>query len=245
MKKCFALLFTVVGAFALLGQGLTIRSAFYLPSIKAAYGSTGITKIFDVAKQGNASECTTNANSTGSTVIFWGVSGYTTPPTLNDQTNGVNTGNTWLQLTNIGTSGNYIALYCCTNPVVGTNHSFTLSGGDGTSLMAEYIAGFSGQTTAPVAGDSKNASSSGHSTTIQPGSVTGKLHVTVIKAVCPTGGQTLSIDSGFSILSQGEAPSQYLSGMAYKIQTSSTAENPTWTVTGIAPDVTADISTLD
>lgn len=142
--------------------------------------------------------------------------------------------NDWTALT-ARTASNEAAvqLYYCTECTVGTGHTFTLSCSScfGTVAVLAWSGG--------GAYDNKESGASNAATsTIQPGSLTpsenGAIVVTAV--AFNTGSATLTIDSPFEKISAGYADyagstSEGL-GLAYDIQTTATAANPTWTAAG-------------
>ncbi len=136
-----------------------------------------------------------------------------------------NKGNTWTPLTETGNSGSYFThLFYCVNPTVGSGHTFTTA----ATFATISIAGFSGNSGSPFDAESGNANGT-------PGSITpaqsAELFVT---AVTGSGGPTFAGVSGFTILDgtvQSGGDNLY-GGIAYKIKTDASAENPTWTAGG-------------
>ncbi len=136
--------------------------------------------------------------------------------------------NSITSLTRQITGNNLISqLFYRLSPVVGSSHQFSIpnsGGGDDIDALA-----FSG--VGSFYSESGAVAANNTDTTIQPGSLTapedGCLFVTSVSFF---GGQPVSIDSSFNILyptgGQNGFPSCVV---AYKIQTTAGAENPTWT----------------
>src|SRR5262249_35648629 len=142
--------------------------------------------------------------------------------------------NTWTPLTVQQIGGdNYTVIYYAKNPIVGAAHTFTSQTNAGSAFATICVGAFRGASNNPF--DVENGATAAPSTTVQTGSVTpsnnNELIVTAL--TMNTGGQTASIDSGFTILDQVDLVSgqHYGGALAYKIKTNTTAENPTWTVT--------------
>lgn len=181
-------------------------------------------------------------NTTGADLITLGVAGYqaTSDPTVSDSK-----GNTYTPLTQKAvSSGATGRIYYCKNATVGTGHTFTASGTNTYAGVA--VAAWSGSDlTAPF--DQENGATSSSTTTIQPGSVTpttdGQLVVTLFTETSQRTGQ--SVDSPFTV-SDGAAlnpGNTWGIWMAYEIQTTATARNPTWTWVTAASN-TAEIATF-
>lgn len=139
--------------------------------------------------------------------------------------------NTWTLLTAVS-DGALVArarIWYVVNPTVGTGHTFNLSGLD--TFIALMVAGFSGSHATPF--DLQNGTGLGtQGTSIQPGSVTpsenNELLLTLL-CVDPNHG-TISVNSGFTITNTVVRQNNVNVGgsLAYKIQTTAGAENPTW-----------------
>lgn len=143
--------------------------------------------------------------------------------------------NTWVPLTAIfDASFSWMETWYCFPCTAGATQTFT--GTAGTNGHASIkVAGFSNVATPPL--DQQNqAASATTSTTIQSGSITPSANKYLVLAAVEWGlgntGNTVSIDSGFTILDQNTYPGFTFAGgaLAYLVQTTATAENPTWTL---------------
>ena len=153
-----------------------------------------------------------------------------TAPTVSDSKT-----NSWNPLTASNSGNTTNKLYYCIPTSVGTGHTFTASNG-GNQFATMEIQAFSGlNQTSPFESENGNANSSG---TIQPGSVTPSINGALIitgagwnVACTPT-----SINSSFIKTDEQNfgAGNNYGSSMAYLIQSTVAAVNPTWTRTGSA-----------
>lgn len=136
--------------------------------------------------------------------------------------------NTWTKLTlrDSGNTTNLIAY--AQNPTVGSGHTF--SGTSGTFFGSICVSGFSGTATTSVF-DQQNGATTAGATTLATGSVTPSANNELIIASAGSAsvGQPYTIGSGFTIAVQDPGGSSYPSGLAYLIQTSASAINPTWT----------------
>jgi len=134
-------------------------------------------------------------------------------------------GNTYTKLTaRTGTFGSETSIWYAENPTVGSGHTFTVTGV--TGLVA---AAFSGAEVSSVF-DQENGTASG--SPAQPGSITpGDDNELIITGL---GGGSVgdgSADSGFSLVADVGTTGgvNFSAGMAYKVQTTAAAVNPTWT----------------
>lgn len=144
-------------------------------------------------------------------------------------------GNSWTALTEPsgGASGVRCRIYYCASPTVGSGHTFTAaaSGLLGTIL----VLAFSGTSGTPF--DQENgANSSGNTATFQAGTITpSEDNGVVVAGVAVNNGITTdTIDESYTIQEkQAFNPGvAYGGAAAYKIQTTATATNPTWTLSG-------------
>jgi len=138
--------------------------------------------------------------------------------------------NTWTGLTNIAASRNS-RLWYAYNATVGTGHTFTLGGGGGSLFNQAFcVMALSGAlTTDPF--DQQNTNSNSLQATIAPGSITPSNDNEIVITGYASGSQAspLSIGSSFTIIDSTLGDGHDNIGLAYLIQTSATAVNPTWT----------------
>lgn len=179
-------------------------------------------------------------NTTGASIIVISLCYYfarVSGPTVTDSN-----GNTYTALTEYNNStASAQRLYYCASPVVGSGHTFTVSGSG--IFCSFYVSAFSGTAASPF--DVENgAGTSSFSSSLQPGSVTpSAANSLIVSGLTIEGTPILAIDSGFSITDQ----SPYLPGMtyggalAYLIQGAASPVNPTWSITGGA-NATASIA---
>lgn len=144
--------------------------------------------------------------------------------------------NAWTESLNaFVTADTRCVIWYVENPTVGSGHTFTWTNGitppEALGYAAIVAAAFAGTVTSGVAdGATSNASTN---TTIQPGSLTPSQNGDVIVAGLGFGAtNTPSVDSGFSTptgigFSSGN---HYGVSLAYLIQGTASAVNPTWTV---------------
>jgi hypothetical protein len=139
--------------------------------------------------------------------------------------------NTWTALTPQSISGATNCLFYCHAPIVGTCHTFTLTGSGNFPSMG--VLAVSGSTVSPL--EAQSGFSTGSTVaTIQPGLLSpvagGDLFTSSI-AGNPAFG--LEIDSGFSKSTVDWTAGLYIAGgIAWLIQGSAAAINPSWSCTG-------------
>lgn len=177
-----------------------------------------------------ANGTTSAINTTGSNLIVVGIS-YSNSlgtPTLSDSKS-----NTWTPLTvhiESNVSGAAHIFYYCSNPSVGSGHTFSLSGA--TAYASICVAAF-GNAKASSPFDVQNGGVQEGGTTVQVGNVTpsenGELLISGIILYDPG---IPTIDSGFTIIDtqQHSGGVNFGSSIAYLIQTSAGSLNPTWTL---------------
>ena len=182
-----------------------------------------IAKVASVYADSNDTFTTGSIDTTGATLITAGVGFELTIPALTDSK-----GNTWAENKSVASGGNAnCKMFSSFNPVVGSGHTFTLTGI--TMLAGIGAIAWSG------AGDFSDATgaSQGFNTTVQPGSLTPSADNMVLVSVSEgnPGGST-SADAPFNTNDgvfnkddfQGTTGAQ-----SFEIQTTATARNPTWT----------------
>lgn len=131
-------------------------------------------------------------------------------------------GNTWTSLTRYGAAGNRVQFFYCQGGTVGPSHTFTATGGvDGYYSIA--VLALSGSVASPADGENG-------ATDVSPGSVTpSQDNDILITALCYYPSNTPTIGSGFTISDNVDYVAEHMGiALAYKIQTSAGAENPTW-----------------
>lgn len=140
-------------------------------------------------------------------------------------------GNTWTQVANGIDAGTNCAstMYYCDAPSVGAGHTFTT-----TSQYCGLTAiGITGEATSFYdTSNGRGGYDASPYTTFQPGSVTPSVNdcliITSAYQAAPSGGVTTP--SGYTSLSNWAFGTAFPGGVAYKIQGTAAAENPTWTV---------------
>lgn len=174
---------------------------------------------------GNGSAFTTaSIDTTGANFLIASQSGFSGLGTVSDSKS-----NTWTALTSHGSSS-FQRLYYAKNAIVGSGHTFTVTGGSSGSLE---VAAFSGlDTTSPFDVEAGTLATSGAA---QAGSVTpAAANSLVIAGVAyQNNGVSLSgIDLSFTITDTEPGAGVIRGSLAYLIETSIAAKNPTWTFSG-------------
>lgn len=166
-------------------------------------------------------------DTTGASLLVVCVNDYT----VNASTLSDSKGNTWTGLTAKMSTTAESKLYYCKNPTVGTGHTFTAAG---TSIYATInVAAFSGaHLTAPF--DQQNGATTAGATSLATGSITPSENNELIIAGISNVSAARSIDAGFTIANQVNyaAGFHYGGAIAYLIQTTAGAVNPSWSWTG-------------
>ncbi len=165
-------------------------------------------------------------------------------PTISDSK-----GNAWHQRSsyfNTGINFSRSTFYYAQNPTVGSGHTFTATGPGFNDYPLICIIAFSGTATSTVYDTENGNIGDVGLATIQPGSVTpNQSNEVVITGVSTINTGTVSIDNGFTITDQEtNVPTQHFGGgIAYKIQTTAAAVNPTWTF-GEMVDASSSVATF-
>lgn len=192
----------------------------------------GFSNILHVAaKSSNSNTISTSSSfdTTGSDLLIVMTTVFNSAPALTDAYS-----NTWTSLTGQGCITSLIKaqLFYCNPPSnkVGANHTFTLTGS--TVYPALCVLAVTGSAASPF--DVENgASNITVGSTAQGGTVTPSVdnEIVISGYVCGTPSTTYSINQGFTISDQLAYTSGQADGcaLAYLIQTTATAQNPTWT----------------
>ncbi len=180
-------------------------------------------------KAGGSGVASPAINTTGAKLIVIGLTqDFNTNANVTDSA-----GNTWTQLTRRNNAFSYSQLLYCINPTTSASHTFTATAAANDAIC---IAAFSGSGIYEADTGNNNTSS----TTIQPGSITPAQNneLVITTATITATATTLSINGGFAITDQqiiGSSPSYWGNGLAYLIQTTAAAANPTWTYSTTPP----------
>lgn len=171
---------------------------------------------------------TTGINTTGADLIYINVAaGVQTGSSFVDSYS-----NTWTELTERDAT-NITRTFYVKNPITGTGHTFTYSTAPLASFSNIQAIALSGSGASPK--DQENGAGNSSTASLATGSITpsqdGEI---VITGMQHDNAVTVAIDSSFTI--QDQTPSNGSScvggALAYKIQTTATPVNPTWSWTG-------------
>jgi hypothetical protein len=138
-----------------------------------------------------------------------------------------------------GTSDWDLQFYYVKNPTVGTGHTFSIAGND--RYTSYNILAFSGTDTAETADQQNGAVGS---SPIQPGSVTPSTNNQVVVTAVVGPQTSVTVNSGFTEVIDGDGGGWWKIGVAYLIQTTATAVNPTWTASGTGTNMVAAIASF-
>lgn len=195
-----------------------------------------------VSSDGEADAVTSAINTTGANLLVVMIGHYDEgrgPVTLSDSKT-----NTWTPITSYGVGGTnqkIIGFYVA-SPTVGSGHTFTAHTESGLTYHAICVAAFSGAHATPY--DTINGNSSSGAASLAPGSITpSEDNCLVVSGVNYDSASTGSVDSGMTVTDKVEnGAGNQATGMAYKIQTTAAAINPTWSWTGSVSCATNNIS---
>lgn len=170
---------------------------------------------------------TSGIDTTGANLIVIEVTCYSGGgnPELNSDTYG----NTWTGLSQYGNGlggGTALSrLFYCANPVVGTGHTFTSN----SFQCTVSIVAVSGAASSPF--DAETGGSIATGTSGQPGSITpSEGNCLVVTGIGLDGGVSYSCDGGYTAVTtnSGFFSGPKGGGLAYIVQTTAMATNPTW-----------------
>lgn len=143
-------------------------------------------------------------------------------------------GNTWTALTAQTTGIVTGKMYYVANPSVGSGHTFTQTNSAPGVYSGIVAASFSLVANAAADNSTGSAVAAGAGTTIQPGSITPSVNdcvlITGVGYFDQPSARICSVDSGFTIVETLTDALTICIGVAYKVQTTAAAVNPTWTV---------------
>lgn len=126
-------------------------------------------------------------------------------------------------------TGPRVRIYRCDSPTVGSGHTFTLTGSAVYGVL--MATAWSGADTGSGMDQSNQASSA--ATTLAVGSVTPTVDNELLLYAAGCGPTVNSVDIGTLLLSvPGVGGVNYGGGLGYQIQTTATARNPTFTMSG-------------
>lgn len=197
------------------------------------------TPIASTSQFGNGNTTTSAIDTTGADFLIVCLSYLTSSaPALSDSKS-----NSWTGLTISSSVSGSTKIFYSVPTSVGSGHTFTATTGNFFGTIS--AAAFSGALqSGPF--DQENGANNSSTTTLATGSVTPSVaNELIIASPMCTNGRTFTIDSSFSITTQANGgASDFSGGIAYLIQTSASAVNPTWTQSGSAAQMAAAIATF-
>lgn len=173
-------------------------------------------------------------DTTGASLLVFSIAQQGTDVTVSDSKT-----NSWTGLTVYGSTTKCRIFYVA-SPIVGTGHTFTVSGTSTFSIG--FVAAFSGvKLTTPF----ESQSGATGTTTIQAGSVTpaenGALVIAALAGGATFSTLSLTIGSGFTRTDAASyiTSTNYGGALAYLVQSTAAAVNPTWNPASGTPALTA------
>lgn len=209
--------------FALVAASTCSALLWIQPSRFAGGGGGGGGPVVAHVVTGGTSGGVTSASvdTTGANLIVIAVCGYLAAPTPTDSK-----GNTWTVLASSDTTFEWVRMYYCVAPTVGSGHTFSSTAAYG-SIGVIALSGMSGGF------DTHNYGATLSGTTVGTGSITTSQANTVLVSCVGfnTAGTTVSIDNSLTITDQVDNSNgnYYGFAMAYKVLTATTTINATWT----------------
>ncbi len=197
-----------------------------------------------LATPGANSAVTGTCDTTGSNLLVVAVSSYAlnARPAVSDSK-----GNTWTELTaytNPAVDVTRHQLWYCIPSSVGGSHTFTATGTG--SFCGICAAAFSGaKSSSPF--DAQNGNGSNGATSLATGSVTpSEDNEVLVAGVNVNGAGTIAIDLSFTIADSNgySAGVNFSCAIAYLIQTTAAAKNPTWSQSGASAAMAGAIATF-
>lgn len=192
-----------------------------------AWGSSPVSSFSEYLGQNGGTSATSFSSASADTIFLTVASNNTNALTVSDSK-----GNTWTLIRSQDNGfGIMNYLYRTDTPaVVGSSHTFTVTG---TSTFASIsITCFAGGATSSI-DDQENSAGTIFSQTIQPGSITpSEANTLIITGITATDDnrEPTTINSSFTVATSRSAPSGLNVGIAYLVQGSAAAVNPTWTL---------------
>ena len=158
---------------------------------------------------------------TGADLIVIGGGWYQNAVTISDSA-----GNTWTGLTARSSSTAFNRLWYCLNPTTSASHTFTIAG-TGVYAWVGFLA-FSG-----VASYDAETGATGTGTSLAAGSLTPAVDGSLLITSATTAGTSHTVNRGYTATTQNNVGGTSMGGgIAYLIQGTAAAVNPTWSWTG-------------
>lgn len=187
------------------------------------------------ASANNITATTGAMNTTGATLLVAAATNYY----LDGSTLSDSKGNVWVPHTlcqNDADTAFGIQFFDVVSPIVGAGHTVTLTNNASFNGPAVAVIALSGTTTSSPF-DQSSCGTGNFTTTLQGGSITPSANnEVVLSALTHIDTGVVSINGGFTISNQVAfaGGTNFGIALAYLVQTTATAANPTWTTTGNA-----------
>lgn len=241
MKTAILFIATILSVYGQTFQGTSVRGA----SMWSGSGPTAYTVLAHTMVQAGSSPVTTTGiNTTGADIIWVWTSLYTNNGTFTVTVSDSNSNSWTCQTANTYGGGYPTGQLCWTRPTtVGAGHTFTASSASAINGIVGVIAA-SGSVSSPVDSETHVTGASGGATNTTGNlpSYTPSVNNCIIIFGFATGNAaagTVSVSSPFTITDQIDNTASAQGGaLAYLIQTTATAETPSYTWTNSGNNVT-------
>lgn len=230
MRKLLCVLLFSLGASAQIG---VFSPGTFVPRSAGGSPVTLVVSCPLVGVVSSSPATTASCNTTGATLLVVSIA-YTNLSatyTISDSKS-----NTWTCLTaksQVGDGGTQLCY--AFSPTVGTSHTFSVAISPSTSQRATIGAMAFNNTLSGSGVFDQQTGGTGASTTCAAGSLTpavaGELFVTGLTGN-GLSATSLTINSSYTIPTGGTNTATWDSGMAYFVDSTTTAQNPTWTIAG-------------
>jgi hypothetical protein len=172
---------------------------------------------------------TSGINTTGADLLVVSIHFYQgsgADPTPSDSK-----GNTWSARTKYDSSNRHVRIYYSQGGSVGSGHTFTLAQTAPSQYLVIAVTAWSGSAASPY--DVESGANTGSGASLATGSVTPtQANELVISAITSSSATAHTINASMTVsddLPQNSGPTTHVGGaMAYIVQTSASAINPTW-----------------
>jgi hypothetical protein len=235
MKIKLAILFTLVSVFChadvltniTIGQKISIGTNISnIPDSGGGGGAAWVLISSTTKVATGSSPITTSAIDTTTANLLVVFCSFGNSATVTD-----NKGNTWTSRGNTPGTPVFSFADVTSSPVVGSGHTFTVSGGFGQSVIVQAWKKASGAATIDGTEVVNSTGSWGSGTTLKPGSITpatsADLMITGL-AYNVSSSLNATVDSGYTDTSVAQGLGIYVYHMAYKIKSNGVAEDPAW-----------------
>lgn len=228
-------------------NGRTPNSAINAQTIVA--GGGGPAEVASVSTNGGINGVTSGAiDTTGANLLIASVSWYPAAGadvTITEFSD--SKGNTWTPLNLAGIINSSVSanrLFYCVPTSVGSGHTFTVT--ETGSYASISVLALSGMSATPFDQQAQNDSPA--STSIQPGSITAsQANAVLVTGLSFSTSGTISINSSFvTPVTVDYVPGNGLgSSISWRIDTSASATNPTWSTTGSSTWLAASMASFE